>query len=101
MNDVPQDYVEPKNLVFLRRLVTILIVTMIAGLLTIIGLFVMRLSQAPQRAPLPAEISLPDGSRAQAFTQAGDWYAVVTTDNRILIYNRSDGTLRQTVKINP
>lgn len=85
---------------YLRLLVTILTGTMIAGLLVIIFLFVTRLGDRPAAPPmLPDTIALPDGAKATAFTQGGDWYAVVTGDDRILIYDRADGTLRQVVDI--
>lgn len=88
---------EPANLRFLRLLVTILTGTMIAGLLVLIALLVIRFPSAT--APLPDAISLPDGAKAQAFTVTPGWYAVVTTDDRILIYNRSDGALRQEITV--
>ena len=88
---------EPPNLRFLRRLVTLLTAVMICGVLVVIGLLVTRLSR--DAAPLPAEIALPDGAEARAFTQGPDWYAVVTSDDRILIYDRLTGNLRQTVEI--
>ncbi len=76
---------------------------MIAGLVTIIVLIVIRVPNVIQSAqdpvPLPETISLPDGTTATAFTQANDWYGVVTTDNQILIFNRQDGSLRQTIQI--
>ena len=91
------DPVEPANLRFLRRLVTVLTVVMIAGVLVVIGLLVTRLNRA---APvLPSEITLPDGAEARAFTQGPDWYAIVTTNDEILIFDRLTGALRQTVEI--
>ena len=89
--------VEPANLAFLRRLVTVLTVVMIAGVLTVIALLVTRLTR--DTPLLPSEITLPDGAEARAFTQGDDWYAVVTSDNRILIFDRLTGALRQTVTI--
>jgi hypothetical protein len=91
---------EPGNLVFLRRLVTILLAVMIAGFLLIVALFVIRLSaDKPKALALPDHIDLPDGTRAQAFTVGPDWYAVVTDDSRILIFDRVSGALRQTVTV--
>ncbi|MFK7835349.1 MAG: DUF6476 family protein [Sulfitobacter sp.] len=91
------DPVEPANLRFLRRLVTVLTVVMIAGVLVVIGLLVTRLNRpAP---PLPDQITLPAGVEARAFTQGSDWYAVVTSHNEILIYDRLTGALRQTIQI--
>ncbi len=73
---------------------------MILGLLAIFALLVMRFSSEPTVA-LPSEITLPSGASASAFTQGPDWYAVVTTDNQILIFDRATGQLRQTVQIKP
>ena len=93
----------PANLRFLRLLVTVLTVTMIGGVLAIVTLLVIRLSgdapPQPGLAPLPEAITLPDDARATAFTQGGDWFAVVTGDDRILIYDRVSVRLRQTVEI--
>ncbi|PLS22275.1 DUF6476 family protein [Neptunicoccus cionae] len=89
---------EPANLRFLRRLVTILTATMILGLLAIFAVLVMRFSTNSGPA-LPDSITLPDGSEATAFTQGGDWYAIVTAEDTILIYDRTTGELRQTVQI--
>lgn len=90
----PQD-----GLKWLRRLVITLLLVMIAGFITLIGLFVMRFSALSQDSVLPAEIALPSGAEPLAFTQGSDWYAVVTKEDLILIYNRSDGTLRQSIQI--
>ncbi|MEH6647434.1 DUF6476 family protein [Sulfitobacter sp.] len=93
MDDLP----EPANLRFLRRMVTVLTTVMIFGVVIVIGLLVTRLGR--DTPVLPSEIALPDGATATAFTQAADWYAVVTDDNRILIFDRMTGALRQTVDI--
>lgn len=79
---------------------TILTVTMIAGFLTIVGLFVMRFAEM-NRVELPDTITLPDGSRASAFTRGEGWFAVVTEDDEILIYSRVTGNLRQRIRIEP
>lgn len=108
MNEAPGPDTEPPNLRFLRRLVTVLTATMIVGLCIIVALFVIRFRPGVAPPPgtaalpgLPASLALPDGARPLAFTQARDWYAVVTEDDRILIYDRASGTLRQTVVIAP
>jgi hypothetical protein len=87
----------PADLRFLKRLVTALTLTMILGLLTIVTLLVIRLGPAP--LALPEAITLPDGARATAFTQSGDWFAVVTEEGEILIYDRATAALRQRVRI--
>ncbi|MGI3210135.1 DUF6476 family protein [Roseovarius tibetensis] len=99
MDDSPPP-VSPATLKFLARLVTVLTATMIVGVLVIVGLLVTRLQQADTAAPaLPARITLPEGATARAVTWGDDWYAVVTTDDRILIFDRASGELRQTVQV--
>ncbi len=70
---------------------------MIGGLLVITTLIVIRFSDTRPR--LPDSITLPDGSRPEAFTQGRDWFGVVTDDNRILIFDRDGGRLRQTITV--
>lgn len=88
----------PPGLRTLQRLVLGLIGVMIVGFVVLVGAFLWRLN-AP--APiLPPAVTLPDGSaRPVAFTMAGDWFAVVTADDRILIYDRLTGRLRQTLAV--
>lgn len=74
-----------------------LTVVMILGFLVLIGAFVIRLQSDPPA--LPDVITLPDGTTATAFTQGADWFAVVTADDRILIFDRTTGALFQTVTI--
>ena len=69
---------------------------MIGGILTIVTLLAVRLPARP--APVPEALSLPDGARAAAFTRGPDWFAVVTHDDRILIFG-ADGALRQEVRV--
>jgi hypothetical protein len=99
MNELSDDVAEPSNLRLLRRLVTALMVVMIVGFLTLIVMLVMRLAPSTPELPLPSSITLPDGSKAETFTQGPDWFAVVTNDNRILIYDRATGKLKQVMKI--
>ena len=77
---------------------TILTATMVLGFIVIVVLFVIRFSDAfgPE---LPDVITLPDGSEPLAFTQGDDWYAVVTQDDRILIYDRDTGAIRQEIDV--
>lgn len=70
---------------------------MIGGVVMIIALIVMRFQAVPPL--LPESLSLPDGASAVSFTQGPDWYAVVTDDARILVYDRVTGRLQQTVSI--
>ena len=74
---------------------------MIIGVITIVALIVTRMPGAMRASlPMPEQITLPDGAKAQAFTQGDAWYAVVTTDDRILIYNRASGALMQEITLN-
>lgn len=87
----------PPSLRLLKRLVTALTVVMIAGFLVLIAALVMRLNAGGP--PLPDTVTLPEDAEAAAFTQGSDWFAIVTTDDRILIYDRLTGRLRQTLAI--
>ena len=89
---------EPANLRFLRRLVTVLTATMILGIAAVVVLMALRL-QAPSRPLLPDEVSLDPGISAVAFTQGQGWYAVVTSDDRILIYDAQTQALRQEIQV--
>lgn len=77
-------------------------IVMIGGLLVIVGLFVIRFSSAPSGLTvLPDEITLPDGVKAVNFTVGPGWYAIVTDSDKILIFDRATGDLRQSVTITP
>jgi len=89
---------EVRHLKYLKWLVTILTVTMIGGVLTVVGLLVMQFG-AMNAIPLPDEIELPDGSAAVAFTQGSDWFAVVTDADEILVFSRATGDLTQRIEI--
>ena len=81
----------------LRVLVTVLSVVMIAGFIVLIALFVIRFQE--RQPPLPDEIILPDGAVATAFTRGDGWYAVVTKDQRILIFGAESGDLLDEIKV--
>jgi len=88
---------EPAQLKFLRRLVTTLTAVMIGGLVVVISLLVIRLSD--KAVTLPDSITLPDGTTPTAVTFGKGWIAVVSDDNRILILDAESGDLRQTITI--
>ncbi|MFQ6548755.1 DUF6476 family protein [Aestuariibius sp. 2305UL40-4] len=96
MSDTPENGPEPPNLRFLRRLVTTLTVVMIGGVITIVTLLVIRLTEAPAALALPDTLTLPDGTTPTAVTLTGNRLLVVTDDDRLLVYD-TDGALRQTV----
>lgn len=75
--------------------------TMIGGVIAVVALLVTRMPAAiSPTPPVPDQLVLPGGAEPAAVTQGGDWFAVVTTDGRILIFNH-DGTLRQEVDVAP
>jgi hypothetical protein len=98
MDDPSEFSVEPTNLKILRRLVTTLLTVMIIGFITLIFMFVMRFQSNNQTFKLN-DITLPIGTSATAYTQGDDWYAIVDDANKILIFNKVDNTLRQTINI--
>ncbi|MEM1300983.1 MAG: DUF6476 family protein [Pseudomonadota bacterium] len=99
----PEPFEEPANLRFLRRLVTVLTATMIIGVITIVGLLVMRLN-APVSAPPSAsfdarEINLPDGAVVTAVTRTNTEILVVTEDRQILVFDRSGTEMQRTISL--
>jgi Flp pilus assembly protein protease CpaA len=99
MADTPEEPGLPPSLRFLKALVIILMITMIGGVITVVGLLVTRLPTAGAQAPtLPSELALPAGVSAQAVTFGTGWTAVVTTDNRILVFGK-DGKMWQEISI--
>jgi len=79
-------------------LVIILMLTMIAGLITVVALLVTRMPSASSSPALPADLVLPVGSEPSAVTMGPGWIAVVTTDDRILIFG-ADGKPWQEIKV--
>lgn len=92
----------PPSLRLLKWLVILLTLSMIGGVITVVWLLVTRMpSSLSAAAPeVPANLALPQGTAASAVTFGSGWTAVVTTDDRILIFG-IDGQLRQDVKISP
>lgn len=103
MDTAPQDPPLPPGLRALQRLVTVLMVVMIMGFLVLVAALVMRLNAGGPE--LPGTLALPDGAEPAAFTQGSDWVAVVVRDEaggeRILIYDRLTGRLRQAIALEP
>ncbi len=82
---------------FLRLLVTGLTGIMIVGLVVVVALIVIRLND--DGPTMPDQIVLPDGVSANAVTIGQGWWAVVTDDNRILIFDQMTGALKQSIPI--
>lgn len=96
----------PPSLRLLKWLVILLTLSMIGGVITVVWLIVTRMPatfapQTPALPPaLPAAVALPEGRKAAAVTFGQGWFAVVTTDDHILIFG-ADGKLRQEITISP
>jgi Family of unknown function (DUF6476) len=88
----------PPSLRALKTLVTVLTLTMIVGVITIVALLVTRLPHMAPTPALPPALTLPSGTEAAAVTMGAGWIAVVTKDDRILIFG-SDGTLWQEIAV--
>ena len=97
MTDTPFEPKLPPSLRLLKILVIVLMITMIGAVITITGLLVTRMLKATTPV-LPAQLQLPAGTTALAFTTGPGWFAVTTTDNRILIF-APDGTLTQEIRV--
>jgi Flp pilus assembly protein protease CpaA len=100
--DDGKEVVLPPSLRLLKWLVIVLTLTMIGGVITVVALIVTRMPKAfVAAAPtVPENLVLPEGAKAEAVTFGTGWVAVVTEDDRILIFGR-DGSLRQEVSIAP
>jgi Flp pilus assembly protein protease CpaA len=95
MDDAPDRL--PPSLSFLKWLVIVLMVTMIGGVITIVGLLVTRMPDGAGPA-LPENLTLPDGAVAEAVTVTADLMLVVTEDGRVLVFGR-DGQFRQEIRL--
>ncbi len=102
MSDAPEAEALPPSLRLLKWLVIVLTLTMIGGVITVVGLIVTRMPQAfTSTSPiLPDGLTLPAGDTAAAVTFGKGWIAVVTDQDHILIYGK-DGKLRQDIPILP
>lgn len=91
----------PGDLRLLKALVIVLLVVMIGGLLTIVGLLVIRLGATAPLPALPDGVILPDGARPAAVTFAADWLVVVTDAGEVLVYPRAGGAPVQRLPLAP
>lgn len=75
-------------------------ITMIVGVITVVGLLVTRMPDGNVLPALPQSLALPEGAKPLSITQGPGWIGVVTQDSRFLIF-RPDGSLRQELTITP
>jgi len=78
--DTAQEPPEPPRLRALRRLVTALTVTLMLGIIIIVGLMVWRLGLSGPSVRLPEEIALPEGERLTGWAQNAENLVLITED---------------------
>ena len=83
---------------WLKWLVMTLTLSLIGGVLTVVWLLVTRLPMPGAHPSVPPALQMPAGATAAAVTMGTGWVAVVTTDNRILVFG-SDGRLWQEIAV--
>lgn len=81
---------------FLKTLVTGLTLVMGVGMIVVVALLWVRLNQ-PVLPELPDAITLPQDAQTRAVTFATDRIVVLTTDDRVLVYDRTGTLVGQTV----
>ncbi|KJZ30880.1 hypothetical protein TW83_12095 [Paracoccus sp. S4493] len=80
---------------FLKTLVTGLTLVMGVGMIAVVALLWVRLNQ-PVLPELPDAITLPQDAQTRAVTFATDRIVVLTTDDRVLVYDRAGTLMGQT-----
>jgi len=83
--------IAPATVRRLARLVTVLTVVMIIGMITVVGLLILKLNTTTA-LPLPENIALPDGATARAVTTT-DRELIVLSADQIFIFDRTSGKL--------
>ncbi|MFC2968150.1 DUF6476 family protein [Acidimangrovimonas pyrenivorans] len=101
MNEAPGAEGLPPSLRLLKWLVIVLTVTMIVGLITLIGLLVIRMPDPANDLSIPTSLQLPDGTKAEAVTKGKGWIAIVTAKNEILVFDALTGKLRHRYPLGP
>jgi hypothetical protein len=100
MEQTPEDeaIVLPRSVRVLQWLVIALTASMVLGVIAVVGVVVTRFPK-PLTPPMPETLILPAGESALSVAQGADWVGVVTDANRIYIFDRATGRLRQTVQV--
>ncbi len=81
---------------FLKLLVTVLAGVMIIGFVIIVSLFILNFRTSS--IPMPAKIELPSSVSPVAYTQTKNWYAIITDQDEIFIYDKA-GNQIQKIKV--
>lgn len=86
----------PPNLAFLRRLVTVLTAVMILGVITIVALLVIRLSDTPQPILVHPEVfAIPEGVNTLSYSLHDGLVIIVGDDGVIRVFDASNRALTQ------
>jgi len=94
---VPQkEIVIGPTIKFLKLLVTVLAGVMIIGFVIIVSLFILNFRTS--HIPIPATIELPSSASPVAYTQTKNWYAIITDQDEIFIYDKA-GNQIQKIKV--
>lgn len=93
---------EPAPIRRLRQLVTLLTLTLIVGMVVIVGLMIYRLG--PGATPtLPDQIALPSGESLISYSRSPDWTVLITRDQsdvqRVHLVAPGQADIRQTVVV--
>ncbi|MDE0112740.1 MAG: DUF6476 family protein [Albidovulum sp.] len=101
MADAPKIHGDPANLRVLRYLVTAMTIVFIVGFSIVVVLVYLQFVNARNgfESNFPDFIELPEGVEAQSFTRGNGWHAVVTQDDKILIFESASGKLTKSVDI--
>ncbi|MEM8578158.1 MAG: DUF6476 family protein [Pseudomonadota bacterium] len=86
------------QLVWLRRLVTVLTATMIGGVVLIVVLLVIRLNTAAPPLAVPDGLAAPDGPLA-AVTFTPTRILLVDAEGMLHVHDRASGQLLQSIQI--
>ena len=76
-------------------------VTLIVGFIIIVGLFITKFNSfvALPDQIFPDQIMLPNGTRAATFTASKDWFAIITTDDELLLYDQHTNDLIRRINL--
>ena len=90
----------PRDLRFLKTLVTVLTVAMIAGVITITALLVIRLNTGAAPVTVaPGDFELPDGVGVVGFSVVNGQTVIVGDDGVIRVYDSSSRDLSREIPI--
>lgn len=104
--DSGADAEEPPRLRALRRLVTLLTLTLAVGIATITGLLAWRLTTLPSgEIAAPTDIPLPEGERLTGFAVAEAWLVLITADaegvERVHFLPPDGSAIVRTIRLDP